>query len=591
MGHLNIDKSRSGVSTPPEWLGVGSAIGQLVNLWSDRDDLVALLGEDAGNGSPASYNPARAEVEVNLSMSFGASTTPEMVGNLLDSKDRYEFPSTIGVLYHEAFHARFSRWDPQLASAVLSQDEFQAIMWLEETRAENHGMTAIPKSKSFLRACATDIILDGTKERLASSTDTNTCAFYVAVGHGRLLTGVLKKKDLEGIASVVEGYFGSEVMEKLLDILARFQAHRFHGDADPVLYDLAREWTKVVQEVAEEKGDLTPQQGSKIQKALAEALREMSEEVAISNQQDLDDQQRSEEWEQQTKETAERAKETQKAKKTADEVFGKGTATVRGKTRSELQETRLPTSAERGSAVKVSKELEKAKYRERDMTEISSNLPPGRLRPRTLIQAKALKERGVMAEVEPWRRKQRKQTDNPTLNVGVMVDISGSMGSAMEPMATTAWVMSEAVRRVQGRTAMVYYGNDVFPTLKPGQHLERVNVYTAPDATESFDKAFMALDGALDLTTGTGARMLVIVSDGHYTSDEVENAKARLQQCERAGVAVLWLTFDNGDYSVRRYMIASPATEFITGRLNPVKASDLIGKSAGKVLSRVGAKQ
>ena len=88
-----------------------------------------------------------------------------------------------------------------------------------------------------------------------------------------------------------------------------------------------------------------------------------------------------------------------------------------------------------------------------------------------------MEARGVRQEVAPFRKKVRKQTDEPTLTVGVMVDISGSMSSAMEPMASTAWIMSEAVRRVQGKTAMVYYGNEVFTTLKPGQHLGDVKVW------------------------------------------------------------------------------------------------------------------
>ena len=84
----------------------------------------------------------------------------------------------------------------------------------------------------------------------------------------------------------------------------------------------------------------------------------------------------------------------------------------------------------------------------------------------------------------------------------------------MQPMASVAWILSEATRRVQGRAAMVYYGNNVFPTLKPGQHLDRVKVYSAPDMTEKFDKAFKALNGGLNLLNGSGALLLVVVSDG-----------------------------------------------------------------------------
>lgn len=589
MGHISYNEQRTEIRETPEgWLPISSAIGQLVNMWSDRDDLVAYVGEKTTHGTPASYNPVLEEVEVSIPLAFGNGVSPDLVGDLLDSKNRYNFPKTVGVLYHEAFHARFSRWSAAKAHQDLSKDEANAIMLLEEGRVENFGVRAIPKSRSFLRACATEIIMAESEEKLREETNTNTCGFYVALCHGRLVNGVLKEKDVKRVKAIVEDYFGEKVMAQLISILERFQAVDDHWSPDPKLYDLAREWARVLQDVAEEKGDMTPQQAQKLQDELQEAMLEMAEDIAIDNQNELNSEEQDEENQERLNEKQRSAQERQKAKKTAKDVFGKGTAEIHQNTNSRLEESRPPTSPERGSAVRVAKQLERAKYRDRDVVETSEVLPPGRLRPRTLIQAQALKERGVMAQVEPWRKKRRKQTENPTLQVGVMVDISGSMRSAMEPMGVTAWVLSEAVRRVQGKTAMVYYGNTAFPTLKPGQHLDQVNIYTASDGTESFDQAFRALDGALDLTTGSGARLLVIVSDGHYTSNEVENAKQRLQQCERTGVAVLWLNFDSTDYSVRRYMNASPATEFLLGELDPVKASDLIGQSAVKVLTRAG---
>jgi hypothetical protein len=159
------------------------------------------------------------------------------------------------------------------------------------------------------------------------------------------------------------------------------------------------------------------------------------------------------------------------------------------------------------------------------------------------VQGVALKSKGIMTKSEPWRQTKRKHVDDPTLNIGVMVDISGSMGGAMEPMASLAWVLSEATRRVQGRSAMVYFGNDVFPTLKPGQHLDRVRVFTAPDMTEKFDRAFKALDGGLNLLNGSGARLLVVVSDGEYTDHEKSAVRKWVAACEQNGVAIVWLSF------------------------------------------------
>jgi Mg-chelatase subunit ChlD len=258
------------------------------------------------------------------------------------------------------------------------------------------------------------------------------------------------------------------------------------------------------------------------------------------------------------------------------------------RTGSRLIEKRPATGAERAAAVTVAVMLEKAKYRERDEKEIKSIVPPGRLRTRAIVQGAALKSKGVMATTEPWRRTIRRHTDDPTLTIGVMVDISGSMGEAMNPMATTAWVMSEAAKRIQARTAMVYYGQDVFPTLKPGQHLDQVNVYSAPDGTEKFDRAFKALDGGLNLLAGTGARLLVVVSDGCYTPHEMLKAEHWMKRCQESGVAVLWLPFENSGYA--RHICRNSDAVILQGTLNPAAAATEIGRRAAEALTKIGTR-
>jgi hypothetical protein len=134
---------------------------------------------------------------------------------------------------------------------------------------------------------------------------------------------------------------------------------------------------------------------------------------------------------------------------------------------------------------------------------------------------------------------------------------------------------------------MVYYGSDVFPTLKVGQRLKDVNVYSAPDGTEKFDRAFRALDGALNLLNGEGARLLVVVSDGHYTSEEMESAKAWVARCSKNGVAVLWLPIgDNG--ATAKHICAGANAQVVENITDPSVSAMLIGKNAEKVLSTAG---
>jgi hypothetical protein len=170
-----------------------------------------------------------------------------------------------------------------------------------------------------------------------------------------------------------------------------------------------------------------------------------------------------------------------------------------------------------------------------------------------------------------------------------MVDISGSMSSAMEAMATTAWVMGEAGYRIQAKTAMVYYGSGVFPTLRVGQRLADVSVYSAPDGTEKFDEAWQALDGEVRLTSNDGVRMLVIVSDGNYTYSESQKAVEALTECKRNGVAVLWITPKGCQPSGARSIIGESAWGVHLTEMDTNEIAMSVGKSATDALNRVGS--
>ena len=161
----------------------------------------------------------------------------------------------------------------------------------------------------------------------------------------------------------------------------------------------------------------------------------------------------------------------------------------------------------------------------------------------------------------------------------------GEFIDAMKPMATTAWVLSEAGRRVQAKTAMVYYGSDVFATLKVGQHLDQVSVWSAPDGTEKFGRAFDALDGTLDLVYGQGVRMLVIVSDGHYTGEETQKAKDAIKMCGDNGVAVLWVTPKECYRGMGEVLVGKNGV--VLGGMDTDQIALAIGRSATDALNKV----
>jgi hypothetical protein len=433
------------------------------------------------------------------------------------------------------------------------------------------------------------LIIDEAKEVFSEQSTIRSASSLVGLCHARIIAGSLDELQAFDLLDKVNGILGSDLVMKLKEIIYQFQDHAIHTDIS-ACYPLAIEWARLVREKAEEAGEQpTKEQQEAFAEMMSEMLGEMSESVSISNANELQDQKRSEDMKESATAKANTSKEQKKNEEIARQVFSKSSGPGQASTRSQLVEKRSPNGQERNSAVKIAKALERAKYRERGAIEIGSIVPPGKLNTRKIIQAKALEQKGIFTQPKAFSKKVRKHTDEPELSVGVMVDISGSMSSAMNPMASTAWIMSEAVRRVQGRCAMVYYGSDVFPTLKAGQRLKEVNVYSAPDGTEKFDRAFRALDGALNLLNGEGARLLVVVSDGHYTSDEMESAKAWVARCSKNGVAVLWLPIgDNG--ATAKHICAGANAQVVENITDPSLSAQIIGKNAEKVLSTAGQK-
>jgi hypothetical protein len=593
FAHLKTDRTRAEM-TPAEWLKVGSQVGRLANTWSGRGDLVAYVGPGAGGDAPARFSPDLAEVEVNVSRAFGENVSPETIGDLTDRNTLFDWPRAAGAIFHEALHARYSRFD---VPKELTRHQAKALVLLEESRIEAHGVINFPQNKVFLRASALDLVLQDIYAKIdaLSSQPIRSIASLAALTCARVDAGSLQDTDVDKIKTIVLDFFGQEVYDELRSIWTRFQAHDDHFNPAR-LVELAIEWDNIISRISEERGEDSdlPQDVKDAIDAIigdiVEAIEESSEDVAIAIGGEVQDQQRDEDWKEEASARAKAAKQQREHEKESSEVFSKDTSAGEfGGSGSRLRETRLPTGEERAAAVKIAKMLEKAKYRERDEKEISSVLPPGRLRARAMVQNAAYRDQGSMQMAEPWRRVVRKHTDDPMLKIGVMVDISGSMGDAMQPMAVTAWAMSEAARRVQARAAMVYYGQDVFPTLKPGQHLNAINVFTAPDGTEKFDKAFKALDGSLGLLHGTGARLLVIVSDMCYTPQETQKAKEWLQECDKAGVAVIVLPFSEVyQLGYSQNITRGTKAVLLSNVRNPAEAAVEIGQAAANALSQIG---
>lgn len=619
MGHLSSATKSRFDKTPREWLKVGSQINDLVNEWAERSDVVTFVGEGAGHSAPACFVPAIAEMEVNVEQAFGEGVNPLFIGNLSNRSIQFDHPVAMGAVMHEAFHAKHSTL-PLLKGIATIKDPFirGLVTWFEETRIEERAVKALPKNRAFLRACALRLVVGDLKDdEDFSARGIQAFSQLMLLTLARVDVGVLDAEDVEIIHDAAVKLFGEDILARLRSVWTRAQAHSVDTDVEPQI-PLAEEWVKILEDAGQDPkaeseipdwlkelleamvgegsgepqegdGEGEPQEGEGSGSG-GSILEKMADDTETDAQGEANDQAVSEVMEEVAKARDAAAAEAKSHKDEAGKMFSRGTGPAGTVSHSELIEERQPTAVERSAAVALSKALEKARYRDRVVTKRTSVVPPGRLNVRRALAAAEQSSRGAEVTSQPWSRKMRKHTEDPTLVVGALVDVSGSMGSAMEPMASAAWILSEATRRVQGKCAMVYYGNAAFPVLKPGQHLEKVKVYSAPDGTERFDIAFKALDGALNLLNSTGARLLVIVSDLYYTGHEGERTQYWMRRCREAGVAVVVVPFEYEDNAIEVVKkVVGGGIEVVPTRVtrDMVGAAKSIGAAAVRQLERV----
>jgi hypothetical protein len=587
----------------------------LVNDLSWRSDLVVYGGEDSAEGrAVAAFYSQIAEIEVNLPKAFGEFTPAEFVGNITDKAVQYEFPMATGILYHEALHARHTNWNIDVISEALENIEGQAFMLLEESRIEAKGVKERPEFRNFLRTSALEMALEQVNETTLGNLagDIWNTAQLAGLAISRVDSGVLTVADVSDIYREVVAVLGQDLFDNLRKVWVEFQSLGVPQFERAI--ELAKKWVELLRE-ADPEGEPTPSsvanpfaeesedesgegegEGSEsnemsdTMKKMIAKLSQSATETEMNASDSLDQEQAHNKFTEEAKARQSDAKKNNERKAKAKEIFEKQHNAESGSGSSSRVSTRRPpTGAERASAVQIAKSLEKAKYRERSVHIRKTQVPQGKFIARNAIQNKAVESMGMRGELPTWKSKTRKHTDDPTLRLGVMVDISGSMGSAMESMGQTAWIMSEAGRRIQAETAMIYYGSGIFPTLKRGQRLNEVSIYTAPDNTEKFGEAFEALDGELGLTFGDGVRMLVVVSDGNYTPIQTDKAKAILRECKQNGVAVLWITPRDCMSWGAKQILAESAWGVHLDNLDTAQIATLVGKSASEALGKVGS--
>lgn len=146
---------------------------------------------------------------------------------------------------------------------------------------------------------------------------------------------------------------------------------------------------------------------------------------------------------------------------------------------------------------------------------------PGRLIARNAAQAAGLRARGNVAAamaVPLYRGRQVTRSPQPPAVIGIMSDVSASMGWSTTAVGEAAWLLARGAAHSGARVASVVFGKSVEPIVFPGEIPQTVLVRAANQGSHDPARALAALDGALNLSEPTlrgvqRSRIVIIVSD------------------------------------------------------------------------------
>ncbi|MDG4795019.1 VWA domain-containing protein [Micromonospora sp. WMMD1082] len=490
----------------------------------------------ASHGGPKGFSyPATAEIQIDADLIGDPEIAdPRRLGH------RSKVPVAYGVLLHEVAHVIYSHWDPPPTVPPVVRE---AALMLEESRIEGHYRTARPRDRRWLRHAMTSLIVPDD-----TPTDTTWSAAYAA---GLLLARVdakiLNPADVREPRRAITKVLGRKLLKGLRAI---WQEAQTVGDTDTDrMIDLGERWCRLLGidptiNPALPADDATT---NAIAAAIAAAIDAILNEPA----------------------------DTPEHTGPRDDVPGIHVDTDTPITWTE----RAPRDAERQAANRLTALLRRARHREPARTTEASSAPPGRLRTRAAVALAAQRAAGAIPTAQPWRRAVRRPVPDPELTVGILIDASGSMDAFAAPMSSAAWIVAQASTRAGATSATLAYGDRVTVLIPPGRRPTKVRDMQADAGMERFVEACAEADRLLHLSTPGTARLLVVVSDGHYVNPE--QSQATINRLHNTGCAILWLAPDNKHWSSKVYDNTTTITVD-----DPTTCINLIGQAAIEALTR-----
>ena len=587
MAHVFTSSGIARRDVPDEWLEANAKIMAWVSGLTGRGYIAVKCGPGlAAEAGTAQFVPSLAEIHVSTEV-LAPGLHPSKV-NPTDALFRAKNPLLVGGILHEVFHEAYSRWVPRDLAAGDAEGRFkgrlsEVLVALEESRIEKRGIGHYSGAREYLPA----IVFDLLAREFHGGDDPYSASIALALILGRVEAGTITNRDAEPFRDLIAAHLSDEQMEALLELVREYHALPFpQWDDLPLdtMESVARRWLEALgddpdaeqeggtvmvlvshddgegeeggsggsgegQDDAEGEGE-GEGTGEGSEGSLGAAVREAAAEAKHDEQMSAGEkaktiQARRDKQAREEEATRHADAERENAKVFPPSVGAMGSGGQAGRHSSVTP--RDPEQGERAAATILARKIAKAVLVEPARTTVASVKPGKRLRGRAAVQRRAQEAQGRVPTAKQWQNRAYDFTDDVPVTVGAAVDISGSMNALAAPLATTGYVVGNAVEKAGGTYAQVVFGAEVTGVIRAGRKVREVPYVYPSDPWENIKSAVLALDNELDLIDGEGVRILVLASDGMFVQPAQKAwADEWFPRMARKGVIILHLDFERG---------------------------------------------
>lgn len=513
------------------WIKASSEVNDLLNdMVAGRDDLIATIGPKVTKGDYVAYtDPDNGDILVDTNKVPGNNKYGAL--GLIEPEKWSETPVLRGLITHEAAHASHTNHVIPKRTPDALRD---AAMMLEESRVEKRMLERRPQDAPYLKASA-EWEVGKAEYHLKYEKPTfkpNEAMHAAAIILARADAGIIDND--ERVQKIREAVESSTSKETVKDLEKAWKMAQTAGDNDWATMEKAAQiWVRAARDAGAKSQAPHPQQETEQGKAGKGGNPVQGKSAGSKNQRNVP-------VNLQKLPPPPAAMQTSEARDEQERVKAVSIAqNILGEYRKQYSDFREPYDDERIRARKTKKRIQSAYFVDKTKTRVASEVPPGRLQVRDLIQADAETAAGLVATPEPFRRKEIKRDIAPPLHVAIIQDVSGSQTDAAQDAASGAWSLATAVRGIpESRVLMLAAGDDTYNIFSPFEDIPGVPRVPCDDGHTAMTSSMLAAEGKLDLMHDNAARLMVLITDGEYSWG---NRDRDLRRYVDAGVKVLYI--------------------------------------------------